>query len=590
MSRLGGILIILSAMLSMSARSQDDILFDVKSDELIFLGKKYMKSGNLPDAAQTFEIAAERPLSQTKTTAIFLAGTCYYQLGEFERAKKWFSILIEDYPKSSYVQEAKYHKAIILMNSDDNAYRELGLDLMFEIANDPGSGEIRRDAETSLRHHLFNVFDQKLCEVYYQYADASNRMFVLEALCNHLSNSGKQEKIQALINDYVADGGKLSHYLAAFNKGQVTLPKPVAKAARGELRIGIVLPFMLDLMDSATVVPQKSQRAMELYEGMKLAIDSSISAYPKTVIVKAFDSRRDVNAIPGIIEQLESFGPDVVIGDISTQTAKLIAEWAEINGILHFIPLNPEASLVENKQNIFLTHPSIATHGRAMADYMVNGLQKKKIVTFTDGSKIATELYDAYKLQMDSLGATVIRKMVPSKLDQNNEPAISSIVRSLHGSSFDGIYIPISSEEIAGLIISRMNDKYNPIETQVFGSPDWEYFDAIDGEIKTRYQVTFSTQYFEGNDSAKLEELRDTYIYEYGTYPSIFVIEGYDIMKYVLHICSEDISSASLPDAVRTGEAYHCVHQSVAYNGRQDNQKVTIVRYEKGKLLKVWPE
>lgn len=547
-----------------------------------------MKSGHTLDAAQTFEIAAERPMSQTKTTAIYLAGQAWFNLEEYERAKRWFNLLIENYPKSTYVEDASYHKAWILMSTDDNTFRELGLDLMFEIASRTTDNRMKKDAEAAIKYHLFNVYDGRFAEIYYQYVREEHKLIVLEAICHHLAAADDSEMINVRIDDYIADGGKPSRYLIALKRrnsqgggNNISLTE--------ELRIAVILPMHLEYMDTATVVPSKCRRAMEMYEGMKMAIDSGMQDYSRTVIVKAFDSKRDTGVVSGILEKLDAYMPDVIIGDISTRTAKKISHWAEENHVLHFVPLNPDPSITKEKENIFLTHPSIETHGRAMADYIVTGLRKKKIVAFVDGSKIARQQFDAFKAQMDSLGGKVIRKMVPNYVDKDNAPAIISIVRSLYGNSFDGVYIPISSEEVAGLIISRLNDKYKPIETQVFGSPDWEYFDAIDGELKSEYGLVFSTPYYDQSDSLAMDEFRDTYIYEYGTFPTQFVVQGYDIMNYILATFENSNDVLAPNEMIRSAPNYYGIHQTINYKGKQDNQVVTLVRYVDGKLKKVWP-
>ena len=564
-----------------------DIPDDLKTRELLSLGKRYLRTENYTGAVESFELAISRDFNRLTTTCIYLAGISNYKVGNGERAKIHFNRIIHNYPDSKYAEDAKYHKALLLLKSKDNSLKELGLDLMFDLTIKAKNKTIRGEALDAARNFLFSVFDKQFVEVYYLFAHENFRTYVLEAVCYHLIQNDEEHIAQSKIKAFEEGGGTLTRYLSALKRGNVNQKEttPESEGSK-EVRIAIMLPFLTYLGDTSLKVPKDSERALELYEGMKMAANDYVtgSGKNKSVRIKVYDTRKDTVIIAKQLTDLGTFLPDIIIGDISSRANQPISAWAEAHKVAQFIPLNPSEKLVEGKTNIFLTHPSLVTHGSSLADFAYKKMGHKAVVIFYDSSPVSTTMSEAFEKKIDSLGGRVIKKKISWDFGAN-EKLIPEMVRSLRSQVFDAVYIPVAQEENAGLIISQLN--YYGISTQVLGSPDWSTFSAIDEEQKTRFKLTYTTVFYENNDSIGSQDLKIRYLESFNNFPNPHVLQGYDIMAYILK--TSTIYDPYLPFELLISEqkVYHGLSQDIFFNEHQDNQKTNIVQHKDGRVFKI---
>ena len=564
----------------------DELPENENATDLFNLGKKYLKTENFRDAGMTFEVALGNPLNRVTTGCIFYSGLCWYKTKDYERAKPFFNRLIQNYPLSNYADEARYYKALILMESNDNSYRELGLDLLLLLSKNSNDASLRKNALDASRHYLFEVLNRKFVEVYFQFSADELKEIVMEAICYHLEKEGKGDQIPKRLEKFLEEGGHTTRYLTYIkrkNSGKGQNPATVSNHTINELRIVIVLPFNLNYVTAAGIPPE-SQRGLELYEGMKMALDSISVNYSRPIRLKVIDSKNDTLNVRNSLEEIGEFSPDILIGDISTKTSRILANWAEENGVIQFVPLNPSTDLIKNKKNIFLTHPSIPTHGSVMASYAYKNLSCRKVVILTDGTQIVKEMESAFQDKFKSLGGMVTFKSVPSKFEPNDK-TVEEVISWLKGITFDAVYIPLANEEIAGLIAAKM--RAISINTRILGSPDWENFNAIDNDLKQSMKLTWSTFFYENNDSLALKDLQEQTLDTYGSFPVKFMTQGYDIMHYVLECLQQIEPGETIQETIHKQKNIRTIHQDFQFGEKQDNQRVTIVQFINGRVVKI---
>ncbi|HHG84455.1 MAG TPA: hypothetical protein ENJ82_06885, partial [Bacteroidetes bacterium] len=546
--------------------AQADAKVDERARELVSLGKKYFRTHNYLDAGLSFELATQRPKNRLSTYSWYMKGLSYFKLVEYKKANDAFNKLLHDYPKTEYAKDARYHKSIMLMRSEKINDRERGLDQLFVMLNQANKRGFQVDIEETIRHFLHHEFDQEFLDLYIIFAKPAYKVWFLEATCARLDEKGNGYSILEKLKSYEEEGGTLTAYLAdlkaKYESGKRMRPN--------QLNIAIFLSFNLHLLDTANAVPEKSRRALELYEGMRLALDSISQTINKRINVAVFDTQSDTIGLATDLDSLERFQPDLIIGDIRTSLASRISAWAEAHHTIHIIPRNPLNELIKDKKYTFLAHPSLHSHGAEMARYLLEMRGKRNILVFNDQSYFSSRFAKAFIAEVDSFpGATVVEKIVPRKYKPLRDQLVRYL-KTLKYQNYDAIYIPLSSEEAAGLIISQLN--YYKIKTQVIGGPDWEMFSVIDPEIKSAYNLEYSTFYCEKNDSVGFDELYQHCLREYGYRPSQYTVQGYDIMAWVLNTSKEMNAFTDPVDVIRNAPNYHGIHQDFYFGDAQDNQ------------------
>lgn len=553
---------------------------DEKARELIRVARQQYSAKAYGDAGQSFEVAAQRPEHDLSSYAYYMAGLCYFQNGDLGKADAAFANLIKTYPKSKYVEEAKFHQSFRFLDSPNRLDQEKGLDILFKLLNESASRSLKTEAENAVRFYAFNKLDPALVRDYRSFVTKEQQVLLTEAYCYRLDQKSDAPRLMAELKDFEAKGGKLSRYLEDLRaKYQST-----RVSAADRLNIAIFLSFQTEGADSMSIVPAKGLAALEMYEGMILALDSIGPRLGKEINISTFDTRGDTIRVRRQLDSLAKFGPDIIIGDIRTSVAGQISAWAETNKVVHIIPRNPLNDLISGKKYTFLAHPSLSTHGRVMAEYLIKHDNIKSWVVFNDKTFYAEKMSEAFVAGAKAAGASVSEKVI-SKEPGKVKGEASIEAKNIKTMGVQGVYVPISNEESAGMIISYLN--YHSAKPVLAGGPDWEAFSVIDAELKSSFALKYSTLYFDKNDSIAFERFSESYYERFSTEPSSNAVMGYDVMAWVLEV-GKTIGPQNDPaSAIHKAEAFHGIHQDIYFGGAQDNQRLNIVQFNRGRIDKV---
>lgn len=555
---------------------------DERARELVSLAKKYYRTNQFLDAALTFELATQRPVNDLTTFSWYMAGLSYFGLEEFDKANETFNKLLKKYPRTNYADDARYHKSLILIKSDRISEKERGLEQLFTLMRQSTDKDFKEDASNTIRHKLLNDFDQDFLERNMIFADQQHKPWFMEAICGQKDVSGDGYAVLERLGQYETDGGMITDYLAdlkqKYESGKRMNPK--------RLNVALFLSFNLQLMDTARNVPSKSLRALELFEGMRMSLDSLGGTVNKEINLAVFDTQSDTVGLGASLDSLSRFNPDIIIGDIRTSLARAISEWAEAHRVIHIIPRNPLNELIKDKHYTFLIHPSLNRHGEEMAHYLARDKGKRSVLVFNDKSYFSSRFASSFiqTLKEEYPTVSVTEKIVPNQYKALRDN-LKSYMRSVGSAGYDAVYIPLSSEEAAGLIISQL--KFYRADVDVVGGPDWEMFRVIDPELKSDYNLEYSTFYFEKNDSIALDALNMQCLREFGYRPSKYTVQGYDIMSYILEAAKNMNAFTDPVEVLRQMPVYHGIHEDIYLGDGQDNQKINVVRFQNGRIDKV---
>lgn len=565
------------------AQKKAEVPYDEKAENLVALGKKYLNAGSYLDASLTFPMAVQRPFNQKTTVAIYLAGLSFYHLDEAERSLEYFNRLLKDYPASRYREDALYHKGLLGMQNERPSKRDDALYNLLSLHKDTQDGELKSEIESSVKHFLANVWELEALQRNFRLADEIHRPFFVEAECIRYEKNEDGYAALTRINEFEEAGGKLTRYLSELK----------AKYEGGEIRnlnrinIAVFMSFNLQLLDTARNVPSRSRRALHFLEGMQIAFDSLGKDLGKQVNVRVFDTRGNKERVAAQVDSLDQFRPDIIIGGVRTDVNFLIGQYAERSQAVQIIPRNILDTLIYNRRNVFLAHPSVVTQGKEMARFLVEGEFKKKFLVINDQTYYSDRLSRGFVNQikeMKDLGVTVVEKRIPWQYELNKE-SLPSFIRGLKNAGYDALYVPVASEETAGLIISELS--YHNVKTEIAGSPDWSRFNIIDPDIKTRFNLKYTTNFYQRNDSTGYADFARTCQYRFGFQPEDYACFGYDIGGFIIQTLKNANALQSLADNFRESSPYLGLHEDISFVGTQGNQRVNIVKFENGKITKV---
>lgn len=567
---------------------------DYEADMLLSQGKRLLQTGKYDEALDKFELVRSRNFNRSTTAAIYLSGLSAYYLKFDDIASQRFETIIEEYPRSRYVEDATYHAALVKARSRNRVSRYQGFDDLQKMAKEASSTRLSADAKSQINRLLYTGFQLEDVKNLYARASSANRQMIVEALVYRMASDGDYENAREVYDKFLKSGGKDSDYLQKiFPKIDSTKIPPAFEPEI--IRLAMFLPFFVrdENWRFSKTIPAESQRALEFYEGFRLAVDEfnqSPEKGNKKVYLEILDTRRDSNITRTFYRQLDSLRPAMIIGGVYNSQSRVLSEWAEENKTLQIIPISATAELVDGKAFTFLAHPSAYTHGKRMAEYAFHKRGVTYTAVFTDGTSGTEDLAKGYIETFEALGGSVdTLKLHP---DYENF-AIDEIPDLVDEIPFDsgnvGVYIPLmGNEESASLIVNVLKKEGRNLT--LMGSPHFRSrYNTLDRDTKESFGLIFTTSHFTDESDPEYLSLYKRYLEKYSFPPSDNIVQGYDLARYILMSLQKynPALGISQDTYLRVSPLYRGIHIDYRFNTEQSNQEVNIGMYTPEGVIRV---
>ncbi|MEL6676896.1 MAG: ABC transporter substrate-binding protein, partial [Bacteroidota bacterium] len=509
---------------------------DPKSDDLIRQGKRFLQSRQYTSALDAFQSAVDRDFNRSTTAAKYLAGLSAYFLEYEDIATSHFESIVFDYPRSKYVEDARYHLALIKVRQKSMREREQGLQDLIKIADTASDRLIREAAKEKWQKELFESAEFALLASLYAKVSPSHKTDVMEAWLYREVMEGNRESAFRRYQSFLTNKGEDTAFLQKmFGEDPNKENKPVAFEP-DILKIGMFLPLFLNESQwrYSSEIPPKVVRGMEFYEGFQLAVDEFAQRNPEKVFLQVFDTRRDTFHTRMQLRQLDSLGLNLLVGAIYNNQSRILTDWAENRQVPQIVPLSPARELIENRNFVFLAHPTPKTHGAEMAEFAWYQRGVRRAVVFSDGTVSTEQLAEGFTEEFIDLGGQVdtFKFTYGRRLDKDIVKEINTLVGQVEDST--GVYIPIMGNEEAASLIVNLLKKFDR-KVVLMGSPHFRTrYNTLPREVKEDFEMLFSTSHMHDPTSPAYRMMYNQYLSAYGFPPSDNAIQGYDLAKFLL--------------------------------------------------------
>lgn len=568
-----------------SQRQLTGLGYDTETASLIRVGKKYLNDKQYDQAADVLDDAASRPFNQSTTAAVYLSGLANFYAGDYLKALQRFNRIEQTFPRSKYVEEARFHRALILLN-DNRADKQMeALNLLARLSRYAENLDVAENARNAYRKFLFYESNVELNQRFFEQAEDSVRQDALEALCYIYQVKGQKEEATRLYQSFLADGGTPTPFLQSLMESGYI---PEDKHA-DVIRIGLILPLYADnpMISYLDEIPKESKPWLDFYEGFLQAVQKFELVPEKKVFLKILDSQSDTLLTPFLLEDISRIQPQVIIGGVDPVISRQISDWAEINRIPYLDPFSYESATVESKAYTFLLNPSIKVHGANMANFAFENLGMQKVAIWSNRKAVTETMIQGFQSAFDTLGGETFVIYIDSVFDKDEAIIeIPKMVNYMKTQEFDGVYIPINRDEVsANLILSIM--KREEVETQVLGAPRWKTYRHINRELKEDYQLHFTTSNIFEEEDPEYQSFYTEYLKNYAYPPNARNLQGYDIANYSLNLLGDYGYTLPLTDHIKQYPKFRGVQLSYFFDQQQVNQFVNIAKYYDGGIVKV---
>lgn len=400
MRRIVGVVLVggfLSALPIHPVRGQsvDSLVFRPDVERLFVQAMRHFQAERFDSAAAGFMRAIrEFPLHHRTTGAYIMAGKAYYRLGNFRESVRILKNLIDLYPASAYVADAHY---------------SLGLDFFRMLRYDDAAEELvqahRLSSDALLRARAEKLLDNLAAE----YLTVADLQLLLNAappqpldvllavrLAERLMRTGDVRAARDLLLPIVELPAQV-----AFVDRAVDLLRRLQGS--GVLKVGVVLPLMLK-----TSQPGQRDLGVEMYDGIKLAVEEYNERHLPKVSIEVRDSERDPGAAARVVTELCSDDAVVAImGPAFSNEAFAAAGIANARGVPLLTPTATANGIASIGPYVFQLNPDLDTRGRIMARYAVlNGARTFAVLSPVE--QIPKSIADAFVDEVARLGGELI--------------------------------------------------------------------------------------------------------------------------------------------------------------------------------------
>ena len=313
----------------------------------------------------------------------------------------------------------------------------------------------------------------------------------------------------------------------------------------GSYKISCLFPFYASQFSPSNAKSkEKSQRAISLYSGMKMATDL-LGRENINLTISVHDSNGSEQSVKSILEKPELQMADLVIGPFKKGNVSLSAEHCKKKKIPFVSPMNPSADMASGNPYFVQLKPSLEAHCQAITNHVLSRFSPEEVVLvcrnksaemsrlayFNEAKAEFTEGADASKFKeyvvsdygnnftnMDFMGyfpmPDIESGVLPEKVTRvfiipswSSETFINSALRLIR-------------------IAKQHHDVY------VYGMPRWKTYSKVDFEYYESLNLHLSSDGFIDLNTDKAKQFRQQYFYKYGELPTDDAFYGYDMMLY----------------------------------------------------------
>src|SRR5690606_18956661 len=568
--RSSAILLLLLCLTGVTLSAQTDYRQQYVSGKNLFLEGEYGL------AMETFKPVipydAKNPYSHY---ASFYYSIAAYRQGFHAVASGMLSQIKKLEPGWDKIEEVNFWLGTIHM--DKREYFQ-GLNLWNSIRNP----SIRRNIEASKKRYLARIDDPETLRMMAE--EFPNDRVIGHALATALAKSmgdpAARTEFEEVVKKYRLTRGDF------VNEAPPTYRKPIYS-------VSVLYPFMLNTLDP-TPGRKRNQLILDLYEGMKLAVDT-LSIRGVKIDLRAYDTQRKASAINTLLATPELKNTDLIIGPFFPDENALVQEFSVRNRINVFKPFTNNLDMVGLNEFGYLFQPSYETLGRKSAEFAADKLTgRKNCMIFYGTSKQDSILAASFAAKAAESGLKVVSSQrtsrdasanilkilaTPTEFDEWKNP----IEFELKKDSIGCIYVASDDALIYSKVMSSVETRRDSI--LVIGSESWLNQSALDFEKFQSLGVVMSAPNFTSADSRHYKAFAAKYLRTHGRAPSGYAALGYEVMLFLGNSLNKN--GVYFQEAFAKGRQPGYLYQGYDYQYSHDNQLVPFVKFVAGELTVV---
>ncbi len=366
-------------------------------------------------------------------------------------------------------------------------------------------------------------------------------------------------------------------------------------AKKNEYNIAFFLPFHAEeanaielekIIKGEEQLPNKTNVALQFYEGALLAIDSlKKQKLNAKIFVYDIDDTDSLNVL-NTLKKPELAEMDLMIGPLYGSGFMPVAKFAKDHMIPIISPFTQINKILFDNPYVCKVLPSSVLQVEQMAHFVIDSFQSQNIILVNNGNMKEISFYNAFK---NIAKAAALEKKYPasdSVKEAKNFPVMEGLLSS---SKVNVIVLPSNSQSYVTEFISRLNTLQDKNKIVLFGLQNWMNYDNLDFEYLNSLALHIPASNYIDFQNTATQRFITNYREKYKTEPELYAYNGFDV-TYCFISALKKYGSGFLNNI--TDEKYKGIIsdfnfiQTVSNKSGFENKSVVILKYQDYKLVK----
>ena len=384
----------------------------------------------------------------------------------------------------------------------------------------------------------------------------------------------------------------LENLIAKFNfKKSDFITEAPASYFKDVYSISVLLPFMVNTLEPSPA-PKRNQSVLDLYEGMKQAVDT-LGKQGVKLSLRAYDTEWKVDKIKTILNTEELKNTDLILGPFFQDEAKPIQEFSLANRINTFNPVHNNSELIGANPYAFLYQPSVEILGKKSGEFLAAYAKKKNCMVFYGASKrdslLATSFIQAaYKNGLKIMAAHKVPKdgsklildilTTATEFDEFKYPSQFTLNKDSLGS----IFVASDDALIYAKVVSSIETRRDQII--VLGSERWiNQTSSIDLEKFRTLPIVLTAPNFTNPMKPATVAFEKKYIRTHGKPPSDYAAMGYELMLILGNQMKKN--GVYFQEAMAKAPVNGFLTEGVNYQQGRSNALIPFIKFTDGNIV-----
>ncbi len=484
--------------------------------------KDLFQSGNYSEAMEAFRVLSVYDKNNPFTEyAQFFYGLSAQRLGFYSVAKNQWVQLKKSFPNWNQTDEVNYWLAVVYFQQGEPFQA-------MKVLNAIHDNSFRSSLDALKRTNLMKIEDVELLKMLLE--DNPQDTEISRALATAIGKKGVPNRDLGLLDSLALD----NHW----NRDDFIVMQPGRLHHKERYRVSLLLPFRVANLQP-TPERKKNQAVLDLYQGMKLAVDSLERAGVR-IELAAYDTDRNIEATQQILSKAELKSSDLIIGPLFADEAKPVQQFSseqQINLVVN--PVSNNSDFLKGNSYAFLFQPSHETIGQKSAEWMATHLKKKNcLVYYGDSPKDSLMAFNfikkALSLGVDVVYAEEVRKESSTRILETLAKATdfdewkNPTQFKLKKDSLGGIFVASENPLIFTKVVNSVETRGDSI--LVVGQESWLDDNALDYTKIERNRVVIASPNYTDLISPAFLRFRKLFVDTHGVLPSDNAKKGFEAM------------------------------------------------------------